>query len=368
MDSSTEPITAWVRQSAAAPREPQPLVQRPLRLRRKLAIAVRDGVAEAAAVLYPETPQAREHLAALLLESDSETWPLVDGTDPIDLVAAVREWLTVADPDIAPGFGPVRGFGSDSGSGFDTDTDPGADLDADAGPADRSPAIHHADHPLLIPLCVGTIESIRRQAVRGGDDAILALWLDFEEASGIDTSRLPMVSLYPDDEDEPPPADPALGELQGAYSRRRLPSLVPWVVALACIGIAVDLAKLTEAQPGWISGVLLLAVVAFFIGRAWTSGDDEPRSSDVELLEVYEHGLVVNTATGKEFTVRSVRLWAPGEGPIDHRTRGLKLVWSSGEDAEPVFTDLDEFASSRSLKRALVQGDFVRAEPPAMEN
>lgn len=351
MDSSTEPIAAWVRQSAAEPREPRPLVRRPLRLRRKLTIAVRDGVAEAAAVLYPDTPQAREHLAALLLESDSETWPLVDGTDPIDLVAAVREWLTVADPDIAPG------FGASSGSGFGGD-------DPDAGPADHSSAIHHADHPLLIPLCVGTIESIRRQAVRGGDDAILALWLDFEEASGIDASRLPMVPFYADD--EAPPADPALGELQGAYSRRRLPSPVPWVVALACIGIAVDLTKLTGARPGWISGVLLLAVVAFFIGRAWTSGDEEPRSSDVELLEVYEHGLVVNTASGKEITVRSVRLWAPGGGPIDHRTRELKLVWSPGEDAEPVFTDLDEFTSPRSLRRALVNGGFVRAEPPAM--
>lgn len=352
MDSSTEPITAWVWQSAAEPREPRPPVQRPLRLRRKLAIAVRDGVAEAAAVLYPDTPQAREHLAALLLESDSETWPLVDGTDPIDLVSAVREWLAVADPDIAPEFGPVTGTGSD----------------VDTEQADHASAIHHADHPLLTPLCVGTIESIRRQAVRGGDDALLALWLDFEEASGIDASRLPVVSLYPDDEDEAPPADPALGELQGAYGRRRLPSLVPWVVALACIGIAVDLTKLTGARPGWISGVLLLAVVAFFIGRAWTGSDEEPRSSDVDLLEVYEHGAVVNTATGKEITVRPVRLWAPGGGPIDHRTRELKLVWSPGEDAEPVFTDLDEFTSPRSLRQALVKGDFVRAEPPAMES
>ncbi|WP_026928640.1 hypothetical protein [Glycomyces tenuis] len=352
MESDPDPITAWVRRSAAEPREPAPPVQRPLRLRRKLAGAVRDGVAEAAAILYPSTPQAGEHLSALLLESDSETWPLVDGTDPIDLVTAAREWLAVADPDARPGVdAPVL-----------------VDRDADAEGAPAAPRTDYTDridHPLLVPLCAAIIKAVRKQAVLRGDDALLELWLDFEEASGIDATRLPTVPFFPDEEDDAPPADPALGELQDVYSKRRPPSLAPLVLALAGVGIVSDFSKLTgDGGPGWISAAVLLAAAGFFIGRAVTGDREKPRSSDVDLLEVYEHGVVVNTATGEEVTVKSVRLWAPGGSPIDRRTRGLKLVWSPGEHSEPVFTDLDSFTSHRRLKQALVQGDHVRVESP----
>lgn len=349
MESNPDPITAWVRHSAAHPTQPEPPVPRPLRLRRKLAAAVREGVAEAAAMLYPDTPQAREHLAALLLENDSQTWPLVDGTDPLHLVQAVRAWLSIADPDTYRG----------------TDPDPpGDELGGDAPPPDR------VDHPLLVPLCVAIIEAIRKQAVHNGDEALLELWLDFEEAADIDTTRLPAIPLLPDDEDDgATPTDPVLGELQDVYSRRRLPSLAPWVIVLAAIGVVADFTKLTgSGGPGWVSAALLLVVAVFFLGRIWAGGGPRPGSSDVESLEVYEHGVIANTVDGKEVTIRPVRLWASNGGTVDQRTRGLKLVWSPDEHSEPVFTDLDSFASSRWLKQSLLQGDFVQAEPPAMES
>jgi hypothetical protein len=334
MESDPDQITAWVRRSAAESEEPKPLAQRPLRTSRKLAAAVREGVAEAAALLYPHTPQAREHLTALLLESDSETWPLVDGTDPIDLVPAVREWLAVADPDLL------------------------AETPAEDEEAPR------VDHPLLVPVCVAVVESIRKQAMRNSDDALLELWLDFEEESGIDATRLPAVPFFDDEEDETPP-DPALGELQDVYVKRRLPSLAPWVLALAGIGIVADLTRLTgSGGPGWVSAAFLLVAAVVLLGRLWTGGRDEPKKSDVESLEVYEHGVVVNTADGKEHTIRSVRLWAPGRRPIDQGSRGLKLVWSPDEDSEPVFTHLNAFASNRWLRQALLQIDYERVESP----
>src|SRR5690606_4841567 len=114
------------------------------------------------------------------------------------------------------------------------------------------------------------VESIRKQAMRNSDDALLELWLDFEEESGIDATRLPAVPFFDDEEDETPP-DPALGELQDVYVKRRLPSLAPWVLALAGIGIVADLTRLTGSSgPGWVSAAFLLVAAVVLLGRLWT--------------------------------------------------------------------------------------------------
>ncbi|HEU5128805.1 MAG TPA: hypothetical protein VFU12_12525 [Glycomyces sp.] len=350
MESNADPLTAWVRQAAvepgAEPETPRPADRLPLRTRRKLTAAVREGVDGAAEALHPGEPQARAHLKAMLFETDSATWPLVDGTGLTGLVAAVREWTALAAIEPAP-----------------VAADPAADT-----PDDPDAALPEAADPLVVALSVAILEAVRRQAVQGRDEALLELWFDFEEASGVDMSRLPTVPYYADDaEDGAPPAAAALGELHDVYDKRRLTSLAPWALALAGAGLAVSLAQLLNSRgPAWIALAAVLAVAGYIFGRVRT-GEEEPRPTDVAMLEVYEHGVVVNTATGKEVTVESVRLWAPGEGPIDHRTRGLKLVWSPRPGAAPVHTDLDSFLSHRSLKKALVAGGFTRAEPPAAD-
>jgi hypothetical protein len=332
LESDADPLTAWVRQTAESePEAPRQASRRPPRTRRRLTAAVREGVDTAAAALHPGAPQARAQLKALLFETDSATWPLVDGTGLSDLVASVREWTVRADAAPAP---------------------------ADAPPS--------AD-PLIVALSTGILEAVRRQIVRHPDEALLELWFDFEETTGIDMSRLPAVPYYADDEQEgdAPPAVAALGELHGVHSRRDLPSLAPWTLALAGAGIAIGLAQLFDGTgPAWITLAALLAIAGYITGRVRTREGD-PLPSEVAMLEVYERGLVVNTARGREIPVESVRLWAPGDGPIDHRTRGLRLVWSPREGAEPVYTDLDSFSSRRSLKKALVGGGFTKAEPPA---
>lgn len=343
MESNADPLTAWVRQAAvesgAEPEAPLPTARRPLRTRRKLTAAVREGVDSAAAALHPGEPQARAHLKAMLFETDSAAWPLVDGTGLPDLVASVREWTALAAIEPTPVVA-------------DTADDPASMLPETAD-------------PLVVALSAAILEAVRRQAVQSRDETLLELWFDFEEATGVDMSRLPAVPYYSDEEDGVPPAPAALGELHDVYDRRHLPSLVPWTLALAGAGVAVSLAQLSGSRgPGWIALAAVLAVAGYLFGRARTA-EGEPRPSDVAMLEVYEHGVVVNTATGREITVESVRLWAPGEGPIDHRTRGLKLVWTLPRNAEPVYTDLDSFISHRSLKKALVAGGFTRAEPPA---
>ncbi len=346
MESNADPLTAWVRQAAvepgAEPEAPLPTARRPLRTRRKLTAAVREGVDSAAAALHPGEPQARAHLKAMLFETDSAAWPLVDGTGLPDLVASVREWTALAAIEPTP-------------VAADTADDP-------------APTPPETADPLVVALSAAILEAVRRQAVQGRDEALLELWFDFEEASGVDMSRLPTVPYYADDaEDGAPPAAAALGELHDVYDKRRLTSLAPWALALAGAGLAVSLAQLLGGRgPAWIALAAVLAVAGYIFGRVRT-GEEEPRPTDVAMLEVYEHGVVVNTATGKEVTVESVRLWAPGEGPIDHRTRGLKLVWSPRPGAAPVHTDLDSFLSHRSLKKALVAGGFTRAEPPAAD-
>ncbi len=335
MESDADPLTAWVRETAESETEtPRPASRRPLRTRRKLTAAVREGVDAAATALHPGAPQARAQLKAMLFETDSATWPLVDGTGLSDLVASVREWTVRAEATPAA-----------------------------LEPADSPPS---AD-PLVVELSTGILEAVRRQVVQHHDEALLELWLDFEEATGIDMSRLPAVPYYADEQEDSPRAVAALGGLHEVYSRRDLPSLVPWTLALTGAGLAIGLAQLFGGTgPAWIALAAGVALSGYILGRVSTREGD-PLPSDVAMLEVYERGVVVNTARGSEITVESVRLWAPGDGPIDHRTRGLKLVWSPRENAEPVYTDLDEFSSHRSLKKALVEGGFTRADPPAEE-
>ncbi|MDA1359811.1 AAA family ATPase [Glycomyces luteolus] len=120
-------------------------------MRKALESAVSGGVTDAVASLF-EDQLERDHIGSLLLERAIDDWPLLDGSYPIDIVPAVRAWVGEI---YAP---------------------PGPDGTTD--PADRH-------DPLVVALCVGILEQIRREAVRG-EHALAEMWSDFLAEADLD--------------------------------------------------------------------------------------------------------------------------------------------------------------------------------------
>jgi len=139
-------------------------------VRAALLEAVRQGTAEALTEAFPDDTEHREHVRSLLFERDTAELPLIDGTYPADLPAAVAEWIAWIE------------------------TSPGEDPDPTAiGP----------EHPFAIQLTIAILARIRREAVRGVG-SLAPMWLDFQTTTGLSkqnptsTEIEPLEAIYVD--------------------------------------------------------------------------------------------------------------------------------------------------------------------------
>jgi hypothetical protein len=121
-------------------------------VRAALLEVVKQGTSEALIEAFPGgDTEHLEHVRSLLFERETAELPLIDGTYPADLPAAVAEWIAWIE------------------------TSPGEDPDPTAiGP----------EHPFAIQLTVAILARIRREAVRGGG-SLAPMWLDFQNATGL---------------------------------------------------------------------------------------------------------------------------------------------------------------------------------------
>ncbi|GAB3994216.1 hypothetical protein GCM10029992_07980 [Glycomyces albus] len=165
-DPITTALTAWVSKkladsTAAAVRRRRLHGRDAPEVHRALVDVVKLGLNDALEVTFAGDASRQDHVRALLYERDQSEWPLLDGTYPIDLPAAVAEWIAWIE---AP---------------------PGGDV--------RSDTIG-TDHPFVARLCVAILQRIRHAATRG--DRILAdLWhdlnLEFATVENSVPSQLP---------------------------------------------------------------------------------------------------------------------------------------------------------------------------------
>lgn len=121
-------------------------------VRRSLLVVVRAGVDDALERIFPSDTEQQYHVRALLLERDEDDLPLVDGTYPADLPAAVQEWV------------------------FWIESPP-----SDDGGPETTPE----DHPFTVELSIAILNRLRHAATRG-EQVLANLWMDFKTHTGLD--------------------------------------------------------------------------------------------------------------------------------------------------------------------------------------
>ncbi|MCH7232877.1 tetratricopeptide repeat protein [Glycomyces sp. L485] len=129
-------------------------------LQKALIAIVKDGVDDAAQELFDD-PEEQESFRRGLIDQDRESWPLVNGTYPGDLVAVACEWV--------------------------------APLLAEVDEGGRLPAVR-TDHPWVEAVSAAIMGRLQHWALRG-DTAVTPMWQAFltetEAAEVFDASKIP---------------------------------------------------------------------------------------------------------------------------------------------------------------------------------